>query len=78
LNVWAEDPEPFKVFAEEFVKESNRLRGLEQGRADLLRQDLARVERRLNKLVDAIADGLSSAGAEGRPGWWPRARRGGC
>src|SRR5882724_1907495 len=52
------DPALFKEFAEEFVREVNRLRGLEAGKADRVRTELATVERRLRKLVDAVAEGV--------------------
>lgn len=52
------DPALFKEFAEEFVRETNRLRGLEAGKADRLRTEMATIERRLRKLVDAIAEGV--------------------
>lgn len=39
------------------MNESNRLSGLEQGRADRLRQELAHVERQLERLIDSIAEG---------------------
>ena len=52
------EPALFKEFADEFVREVNRLRGLEQDKAERLKAELAVVERRLRKLVDAIADGV--------------------
>ncbi len=52
------DPELFKVFAEEFHREVNRLRMVESARYDAAHAELERIERRLRKLVDAIAEGV--------------------
>src|SRR5262249_20693765 len=51
------EPALFKDFADEFIREVNRLRGLEQDKAERVRAELAIVERRIRKLVEAIADG---------------------
>lgn len=53
------DPALFRVFADEFYREVNRLRGTEQAKRDTLAEERISVERRLRKLVDAIADGVS-------------------
>jgi plasmid stabilization system protein ParE len=47
-----------KVFVEEFTREFNRLRAAEGGRFAHAKTELAGVERRLRKIVDAIADGV--------------------
>ena len=53
------DPDLFRVFADEFYRELNRLRSTEQAKRDALADERAAIERRLRKLVDAIADGVS-------------------
>ncbi|NQV79365.1 MAG: recombinase family protein [Alphaproteobacteria bacterium] len=52
------DPELFKEFADEFVREMNRLRGGETQLQNERQRDLTRCESRLRKLVEAIADGV--------------------
>jgi site-specific DNA recombinase len=52
------DPHLFKVFAEEFTRELNRLRAVEGGRIEHAKAELAGVERRLRNVVGAIADGV--------------------
>ncbi|MFZ2137520.1 MAG: recombinase family protein, partial [Xanthobacteraceae bacterium] len=54
------DPDLFKVFVEEFTKEFNRLRAAEGNQIDQTKAELVGVERRLKKIVDAIADGVSA------------------
>ena len=51
------DPALFKVFADELVREVNRLRMADLSRARQAQSELAKVERRLRRIVDAIADG---------------------
>jgi site-specific DNA recombinase len=51
------DPELFKVFADEFTREFNRLRAAAGGRVEQARTELAGLERRLKNIVEAIADG---------------------
>ncbi len=51
------DPDLFKTFAEEFYQEVNRLRSERTATQDAKRQELARVEQRIRRIVDAIADG---------------------
>jgi hypothetical protein len=51
-------PELFKVFAEEFAREFNRLRAAEGNEIEQAKSELAAVERRLRKIVEAIADGV--------------------
>jgi hypothetical protein len=46
-----------KAFAEEFHREINRLRMAKAAKLDSARAELERVERRLRRIVDAIADG---------------------
>ena len=52
------DPELFKVFAQEFVAEVNRLRGNESAKAEQLKRDREAVEKRIRRIVDAIAEGV--------------------
>jgi site-specific DNA recombinase len=52
------DPELFKVFAQEFVAEVNRLRGNESAKAEQLKRDRNMVEKRIRRIVDAIAEGV--------------------
>ena len=54
------DPALFQVFAEEFIAELNRLRAAAQVQRRVLEDENASIERRLRKLVDAIADGVSA------------------
>jgi site-specific DNA recombinase len=52
------DPNLYRIFIDEFIRETNRLRSNESGKPDRAKADLAPVERRLRKIVDAIADGV--------------------
>ena len=52
------DPQLFRVFVKEFTREFNRLRGAEGNRIEQAKSELAGIERRLKKIVDAIADGV--------------------
>ncbi len=52
------DPELFKEFADEFIRELNRLRGDETRRLAQHQGELARCDSRIKKIVDAIAEGL--------------------
>jgi site-specific DNA recombinase len=52
------NPELFKEFCAEYVREINRVRGDENARRDRLRSELTQVERRLRRIVEAIADGV--------------------
>ena len=54
------DPDLFRVFAAEFVAEVNRLRTAEAKASDGLRGELSRVEGKLRKIVDAIAEGMAA------------------
>ena len=51
------DPALFKEFAEEFYREINRLRLQQSATQDVKRQELTRIEQRIRRIVDAIADG---------------------
>jgi site-specific DNA recombinase len=55
------DPELFREFCAEYVRETNRMRGDGNARRDRLRVDLTQVERRLRRIVEAIADGVPRA-----------------
>jgi hypothetical protein len=52
------DPELFKEFCTEFIKEVNRLRQDQAIQRSALEIELARIDRRIGKIVDAIADGV--------------------
>jgi hypothetical protein len=52
------DPDLFKEFCAEYVREINRVRGDENARRDRLRSELAQAERRLRRIVEAIEDGV--------------------
>jgi site-specific DNA recombinase len=52
------DPELFRAFVEEFAREFNRLRAAEGNEVERSKAELAAIERRLRKIVDAIADGV--------------------
>lgn len=52
------NPELFKVFCEEFTAEVNRLHADEGAHVEQVKAELARVARRIAKLVDAIAEGV--------------------
>jgi hypothetical protein len=52
------DPELFKEFCAEFIKEVNRLRQDQAIQRSALEAELARIGRRIAKIIDAIADGV--------------------
>jgi len=52
------DPELFKVFVEEFAAEFNRLRAAEGNQIVQARSELSAIERRLEKIVEAITEGV--------------------
>jgi hypothetical protein len=52
------DPELFKAFADEFVAEVNRLRGTESARAEQLKRELEATQKRIRRIVEAIAEGV--------------------
>jgi hypothetical protein len=52
------DPELFREFCAEFTREINRQRGDQAGRREQLAAELRQVERRLRRMVEAIADGV--------------------
>lgn len=58
------EPALAEVFAEEFTAEWNRLAAEVGAQSEQLRRDLAAVERRLDNLIDAIAEGLRSPGLQ--------------
>ena len=55
------DPDLFAVFAAEFVKEWNQLQAEASGNRAGQRTEHERVCRQINRLVDAIADGVPAA-----------------
>jgi site-specific DNA recombinase len=52
------DPELFRAFVEEFAREFNRLRAAQGNEVERSKSELAAIERRLRKIVDAITDGV--------------------
>jgi len=54
------DPDLFKTFVEEFTSELNRLRMTQSVDIDAKKTELARIERQIDKLVTAIADGADA------------------
>ena len=56
------EPELVEEFIREFHKEINRQRQGREGQTELMRRELAQVSRKLDGLIDAIADGLRSEG----------------
>jgi site-specific DNA recombinase len=52
------DPELFKEFCTEFIREVNCLRQDQAGQRAALDAELARIGRRIRKIIDAIADGV--------------------
>ena len=54
------DPDLFKEFADEFHREVNRLRMEESASLDQARTELATIDRKLRKIVDAITEGVSA------------------
>jgi site-specific DNA recombinase len=52
------DPEVFWLFCEEFTKEVNRLRIQERAQIEADRSQVARIDRDLGKLVQALLDGV--------------------
>ncbi|MGO8918487.1 MAG: hypothetical protein ACLQJR_21515 [Stellaceae bacterium] len=52
------DPSLFEVFTDEFYRELNRIRGAEHAKRQQLQDELGTIDRRLRKLVDAIAEGV--------------------
>ncbi len=58
------EPDAVAVFVGEFTAEWNRLSAARSGEAGLRRRELDQVERQLNGLIDAIADGLRAPGLQ--------------
>jgi DNA invertase Pin-like site-specific DNA recombinase len=55
------DPDLFKVFAQEFAAEWNRLQAEAESSLDRVRSERERVCRQIDRLVDALADGEPAA-----------------
>ena len=55
------DPELFRVFVVEFTAEWNRLQAEASAGLTSRREELERIDRQLNKLVDALVDGVPAA-----------------
>lgn len=53
-------PDLFEIFAAEFVAEWNRLRRERNGEADAATSRLLQIEPRIDRLVNAIADGADA------------------
>jgi DNA invertase Pin-like site-specific DNA recombinase len=60
------DPDLFKVFAQEFAAEWNRLQAAAESSLDRIRNEQQRVCRQINRLVDALADGEPAARLTGK------------
>jgi site-specific DNA recombinase len=60
------DPGLFKVFAQEFAAEWNRLQADAESTLDRVRSEHQRVCRQINRLVDALADGEAAARLTGK------------
>lgn len=60
------DPELFAVFCEEFVAETNRLRAAQSGSKATTQAELAKVNRDLDRLVQALLDGVPAASVRER------------
>ncbi len=54
------DPDLFKVFVKEFTDELNRLYKDQSGDVEVMKQELTRIERQIDKLVMAIAEGANA------------------
>jgi hypothetical protein len=52
------DPELFREFCAEYMREVNRVRGDENAHKAGLEAELSRIERRLRRIVEAIAEGV--------------------
>ncbi|MQX37612.1 recombinase family protein [Roseospira navarrensis] len=52
------DPALYEVFAEEFTKHANRLRMEHNATLAGYKAELERIDRRIKKLIDAVADGM--------------------
>ena len=52
------DPDLFREFCAEFTREINRLRGDQNAQRDRLQAQLTQTERRLRRIVEAIAEGV--------------------
>ena len=52
------DPDLFREFCAEFTREINRLRGDQNAQRDRLQAQLTQIERRLRRIVEAIAEGV--------------------
>ncbi len=52
------DPDLFGVFCDEFTREVNRLRVQQRAQTEAERRELARIDRDLDKLVQALLDGV--------------------
>jgi hypothetical protein len=52
------DPELFKEFCAEFIREVNRLKHDQAAQRSVLEAELTRIARRIRKIVDAIAEGV--------------------
>ncbi|WPB87657.1 recombinase family protein [Sediminicoccus rosea] len=60
------EPDAVATFVAEFTAEWNRLSAESGGQVSLRRRELDQVERQLNGLIDAIADGLRAPGLQDR------------
>ena len=60
------DPELFRVFCDEFAREVNRLRIQEHTQTEADRRELARIDRDLDKLVQAPLDGAPASSVKAK------------
>jgi site-specific DNA recombinase len=60
------DPELFRVFCEEFTREVNRLRIQEHTQTEAARRELARIDRDLEKLIQALLDGVPATSVKAK------------
>ena len=62
------DPELFEAFTVAFVEEWNRATRDAKTARDRVARDIAKVERKLAGLIDALSEGVPGPGSEGATG----------
>lgn len=60
------DPGLFRVFCDEFTQEVNRLRIHQRAQSETERREFARINRDLDKLVQALLDGVPAASVKAK------------
>ena len=68
------DPGLFRIFCGEFTQEVNRLRIQERAQSEGERRELARINRDLDKLVQALLDGVPAASVKAKMEGWRHVR----